>query len=216
MDDLVLRQDVLDALEFEPRIDAADIGAAVEDGVVTLTGHVRTYAEKITAQRIVEGVKGVRGIAEAIEVRPVGSHITADDEIAKRIVRMMEWNTFVPEEKVQVTVQKGWVTLKGDVEWQYERKAAEKVVRGLPGVRGVSNNIRVAPKVKAQDVQERIENALVRDAKIEAKAIKVGVSGSRVTLDGEVHNWAERQAVERAAWAAPGVTSVVDHISISG
>lgn len=214
MKDVDLRQDVLDELEFEPSIDAADIGVAVEDGTVTLTGHVRTYAQKHEAERIVKRVKGVRAIAQEIEVRPAGSHLTADDEIAKRAVSSLMWNASVPRDKVQVTVEDGYLTLSGTVTWYYEKTAAEKAVQTLSGVKGVTNLIAIKPSVSPADVRQRIENALKRDAEIEATRIHVQVTDSKVTLEGRVRNWAEREAAERAAWAAPGVVNVVDHITI--
>lgn len=214
MKDKDLRQDVVDELEFEPSIDAADIGVAVEDGTVTLTGHVPTYAQKRMAENIVKRVKGVRAIAQEIEVRPVGSHITADDEIAHRAANSLRWNSSVPKDAVQVKVEKGLVTLSGKVKWYFEKLAAEKAVRDLTGVKSVSNLIQIAPSVSPTDVRQRIENALRRDAELEAKGINVKVDERKVTLDGKVRTWAERDAAERAAWAAPGVNSVVDHISI--
>lgn len=214
MKDTTLRQDVLDELEFEPSIDAADIGVAVEDGTVTLTGHVPTYAQKRTAENIVKRVKGVRAIAQEIEVRPVGAHMTADDEIAKRAVNSLKWNSSVPQDAVQVKVENGWVSLSGKVQWQYQKQAAERAIRELAGVKSVSNMIEITPSVSPTDVRQRIENALKRDAELEAKRIQVRVDDRKVTLDGKVRTWAERDAAERAAWAAPGVSSVVDHIAI--
>jgi len=214
MNDSELRQDVIDELEFEPSIDAADIGVAVEDGTVTLTGHVRTYSQKRTAENIVKRVKGVRAIAQEIEVRTIGSHITADDEIAKRAVNSMLWNSSVPRDSVQIKVENGLVTLSGKVKWYFERLAAEKAVRDLTGVKGISNLISIEPSVSPTDVRQSIENALRRDAELEAKRIHVKVEDRKVILDGKVRTWAERDAAERAAWAAPGVSSVVDHIAI--
>lgn len=214
MKDTELRQDVIEELEFEPSIDAADIGVAVEDGTVTLTGHVPTYSQKQKAENIVKRVKGVRAIAQEIEVRPIGSHITADDEIAKRVANSLRWNSSVPKDTVQVRVENGFVSLSGKVRWHFEKQAAEKAVRDLTGVKGVSNLISIEPSVSPIDVRQRIENALRRDAELEAKRIQVKVDDRKVTLDGTVRTWAERDAVERAAWAAPGVNSVVDHIAI--
>lgn len=214
MKDTTLRQDVLDELEFEPSIDAADIGVAVENGTVTLTGHVPTYAQKRTAESIVKRVKGVRAIAQEIEVRPVGTHMTADDEIAKRAVNSLQWNSSVPRDAVQVKVENGSVSLSGKVQWHYQKQAAERAIRELAGVKSVSNLIEIKPSVSPTDVRQRIENALKRDAELEAKRIQVRVDDRKVTLDGKVRTWAEREAVERAAWAAPGVSSVVDHIAI--
>lgn len=214
MKDIDLRRDVLDELDYEPSIDAADIGVAVEDGTVTLSGHVRTYAEKHTAENIVKRVKGVRAIAQEIEVRPVGHHLTADDEIARRAVSSLRWNASVPPDQVQVQVEKGFVRLTGKVNWYYQKSAAEAAVQNIAGVTGVSNQIEIRPAVSPEDVQQRIENALKRDAELEAKRIRVLVADSRVTLEGRVRNWAEREAAERAAWAAPGVADVVDRITI--
>jgi len=215
MNDSVLRQDIIDELEFEPSIDAADIGVAVENGVATLTGHVPTYAQKATVEDVVRRVIGVKGIAQEIEVRPFGANQTADDEIAKRALNMINWNTTVPKNAVQVKVQKGWVTLTGKVEWQYQKIAAGDAVRGLAGVSGVSNNIDVKPRISVSDVKKRIEDALKRNAEVEAKSIRVDVLDGMVTLEGRVKAWRERDAAERAAWSAPGVTAVVDRITVA-
>lgn len=214
MRDTDLRQDVLDELEYEPSIDAADIGVAVEDGTVTLTGHVRTYTEKREAENIVKRVKGVRAIAQEIEVRPIGSHMTADDEIAKRAVNSLTWNASVPRDQIQIKVENGYVTLTGKVNWFYQKAAADKAVQMITGVKGVTNLVEIKPTASPSDVRQRIENALKRDAELEAKRIQVQVTDSKVTLEGRVRNWAEREAAERAAWAAPGVAQVVDHIKI--
>lgn len=216
MSDIQLRQDILDELDFEPSIDAADVGVAVEDGVITLTGHVPTYAQKITVEDVVRRVKGVKGIAQHIEVRPFGTHRTADDEIAKRAVNTIKWNTSVPAGAVQVKVQDGWVTLTGKVDWQYQKAAAADAVRDLSGVVGVLNQIQINPRASASDVKKRIEDALKRNAEIEAQAIRVNVlDGGKVTLEGRVQAWAERRAAERAAWSAPGVSAVDDRIIIA-
>jgi osmotically-inducible protein OsmY len=215
MSDSSLRQDIIDELDFEPSIDAADIGVAVEDGVATLTGHVPTYAQKITVEDVVRRVKGVKGIAQEIEVRPFGTNRTADDEIAKRALSTINWNTAIPDDAVQVKVQEGWVTLTGKVEWQYQKTAAADAVRDLAGVVGVTNRIEIASRASAFDVKKRIEDALKRNAEIEAQAIRVNVlDGGKITLDGKVHAWSERRAAERAAWSAPGVKVVDDRITI--
>lgn len=214
MDDKHLRQDVIDELDFEPSIDAANIGVAVDAGVVTLTGHVPTYAQKASVEATVRRVKGVKGIAEEVEVRPFGANLTADDEIAKRALNTINWNTIVPRDAVTVEVRKGWVTLKGKLEWQYQKEAAGEAVRALSGVFGVVNQIEVAPRVSVADVKKRIEDALKRNAEVEADKIKVNVTDGQVTLEGRVDAWWERQAAERAAWAAPGVRAVVDHLRV--
>ncbi|MBB6303739.1 BON domain-containing protein [Rhizobium leucaenae] len=215
MDNITLRRNVLDELEFEPSIDAADIGVTADEGVVTLTGHVATYAEKETAERVVRRIKGVKGIAQEIEVRPAGTHITADDEIAKRAIHMIGWHVAIPKDSVQVKVQNGWINLNGKVEWQYQKNAAAAAVRDLSGVVGVSNMIEVMPRVSSVDVRKRIEDAFRRDAELEAQSIRVNVADGKVTLDGRVKTWSERQAAEHAAWRAPGVRTVEDHISVS-
>jgi len=215
MQDTTLRQNILDELEFEPSIDAANIGVAVDDGIVTLTGHVSTYWEKTTAVNLVSRIKGVKGIADEIEVRPAGVHVTTDDEIAKRAVQSIEWNVSIPKDRVQVKVHQGWVTLTGQVEWQYQKIAAGDAVRGLAGVKGISNNIEVTPRPSVSDIKKRIEDALKRDAELEAQAIRVSVLDGKVTLEGKVKAWSERQTAERAAWSAPGVRAVEDRISIS-
>jgi osmotically-inducible protein OsmY len=213
--DKTLRQTIIDALDFDPGLDSADIGVAVENGVVTLTGHVPTFDEKLTAEDLVKRIKGVRGIAQEIEVRPAGTHRTADDEIAKRALNVIRWNTTIPDEHIQVKVQKGWVTLTGKVEWQYQKNAAASAVRGLSGVTGVSNMIEIRPRAEATDIRKRIEDAFKRDAELEAQSIRVDVHDGRVTLEGHVKVWADRQAAERAAWSAPGVTAVEDRITLA-
>lgn len=214
MNDNILRQNIIDELDFEPSIDAANIGVAVDNGVVTLTGHVSTFAQKAAAENAVLSVKGVKGVAQEIEVRPFGANVTADDEIAKRALHTISWNTVVPDGAVQVKVQDGWITLTGKVDWQYQRAAAFAAIRYLDGVLGVYNNIEVKPHASVPDVKKRIEDALKRNAEVEAKGIEVTVSGGKVTLDGKVHTWAERSATVRAAWAAPGVHMVDDRIMI--
>jgi osmotically-inducible protein OsmY len=214
MDDVTLRQLILDELEFEPCIDAANIGVTADDGVITLSGHVATYAEKEAAERATRRIKGVKAIAQGIEVRPIGTHRTADDEIAKRAVNTIGWHVTIPKDAVQVKVQNGWVTLNGRVEWQYQKNAAADAVRDLSGVVGVSNMVEVAPHVSSTDVKRRIEDAFRRDAEIEAHSINVNVADGKVTLQGKVKTWSERQAAEHAAWSAPGVRTVEDRLAV--
>ena len=216
MSELQLRQDILDELEFEPRVSAAHIGVAVENQVVTLTGHVSSYDEKLQAVQAVRRVKGVRAIAEELEVRFVNDKKTSDDEIAKRAVDILGWDTVVPSGSIQITVRDGWVTLTGDVGWYYQKTAAGDDVRKLSGVRGVINNIAIKPRVQAQDVKRKIEDALKRNAEVEAKAIRITVQhGNKVLLEGKVQNWNERYAVESAAWSTSGVNSVEDRLAIT-
>ncbi|MWD29104.1 BON domain-containing protein [Aquicoccus sp. SCR17] len=214
MDDKTLRQNVIDELDFEPSIDSADIGVAVEEGVVTLSGHVRTYAEKVTTIETVESVRGVKAIADEIEVRPAGAHITADDEIAKRLLNTLKWNSSVPEDKIHSKIKNGWVTLSGEVEWRYQAEAAERAAHRLSGVTGVSNLIKVTPSVKAPDVSDKIKRAFHRDAELDSSGIRVNVRDGTVTLEGKVRYFGERKVAERAAWAVPGVSHVVDHLTV--
>ncbi|NEH45704.1 BON domain-containing protein [Rhizobium leguminosarum] len=214
MDDITLRQNILDELEFDPSIDAASIGVAVDNGIVTLTGRVSSYSEKQTAEGVVKRVKGVRGIAEEIEVKVFSAYETSDEDIARRAASLIDWNVSVPKDTVQVKVQKGWVTLTGKVEWQYQKNAAAETVRDLGGVVGLSNLIEIAPRVSAADVKKRIEDASKRDAELESQGIRVEVSGGSVTLRGKVHTWSERRAAERAAWSAPGIKTLNDQIAV--
>jgi osmotically-inducible protein OsmY len=213
MTDKTLRQTIVDELDFEPSVDAASIGVAVDNGVVTLSGHVTSYAEKIAAERAVERVTGVKAIAENIEVRYPGHKQTADDEIAERAVAILGWNVQVPKDSVDVKVEKGWIELTGDVHWQYQRVAAESAVRELSGVVGVSNLIQVRPMVAARDVKQKILDALKRHAELESDAIRVDVMDGEVVLKGNVKAWYERGIAEHAAWSAPGVKSVQDHLA---
>jgi osmotically-inducible protein OsmY len=213
--DVGLKNAVEAELAWVPFVDAAHIGVAAENGIVSLTGHVPTYAQKLAVEKAVKRIKGVRGIAEELEVRLVSSFGNDDDEIAKRVANILDWGSSVPKGSVKVQVTKGIVTLTGEVDWQFERSGAERGVRLLNGVRGLINQITVKPHVMASDVKRRIETALERQADIEAGNIRVTVDGTSVRLDGKVKDWAERDAVERAAWAAPGVRTVDDHVTIN-
>jgi osmotically-inducible protein OsmY len=213
MNALQLRQNVLDELEFEPSIDAAHIGVAVDKGAVTLTGHVATYAEKKAAIAAAGRIKGVHAIADNIEVRCPSDKKRSDDEIARRAADILEWDSMVPGSSVQVIVHNGLVTLTGSVDSYYQKRHAEEDVRKLSGVHGVINNIEIMPGVQANDIKQRIEQALRRYAGIEAGGIQVSVpERNKVLLEGKVGSWAERYAVESAAWSAPGVKSVEDRM----
>lgn len=214
MDDLELRQLVIDELEFDPSINAANIGVSVEKGIVTLTGHVASYVEKIAAERVVERVKGVKAIAQEVEVRYPDHQKRSDDEIAQRAVNILHWSVQVPDGAIHVKVEKGWVTLTGAVEWQYQRLAAESAIRKLSGISGVSNLIEIRPRVAAADVHRKIMDSLKRNAEIEADSIRVIVDNDKVTLEGKVKAWYERGLAERAAWSAPGVKAVEDRLTL--
>lgn len=216
MNDRELRQNVIDELDFEPSIDSTDIGVAAENGVITLSGHVPSYAQKMAAERAAWRVKGVKAIAEEIKVRIPGDKQHDDDEIAQRSVDILAWNSLIPRDALHVRVQNGFVTLSGQLDWNFQRKAAEADIRKLTGVAGVINEITLKPAIQAVDVKQRITDALKRHAEVEASHIKVEVrDGDTVSLEGEVDNWDERQAVVNAAWSAPGVRSVDDRLRIS-
>lgn len=214
MNDIELRQLVIDELEFEPSIESAGIGVSAENGVVTLSGHVPSYSQKIAAERAAWRVKGVKAIAQEIEVRLPGSARTNDDEIAARALNMLAWNTSVPDGAVKVRVASGWVTLSGQVDWNFQRMAAESAVRKLTGVVGVVNDITLKSTVKVGDVKQKIVDALKRHAELEARDIRVEVHDGTVRLEGAVDTWDERQAVERAVWSAPGVRGIEDWLRI--
>jgi osmotically-inducible protein OsmY len=214
MMDRQLQQHVQDALEWEPSIDAADIGVSAESGVVTLRGDVKSYSERAAAECVALGVYGVKAVATDLEVRLRYGQQQTDTDIAQSVLSALKWNTRVPADKITATVSEGWVTLKGRVDWQYQRASAESVVRDLIGVRGVTNGIVVQPHASAADVKTKIEAALRRSAELDARRISVAVADGRVTLTGNVHAWFERDEARRAAWAAPGVKNVEDWIEV--
>ena len=209
-----LRQDVLDELEFEPRVNADHIGVGVNSGVVTLSGFVPSYAEKAAAERAVWRVKGVKAIAEEIQVRLPADKKTADQEIAQRAVDILKWRVGMPADRIAVKVEKGVVTLTGDLEWRFQKTEAASAIEHLSGVATVVNDIRVHPAINLPEVKEKIEKALRRSAELDASRITVRTDGAKVVLGGRVHAWFERDIAERAAWSAPGVTEVQDEILI--
>jgi osmotically-inducible protein OsmY len=214
MNDHQLRQDVLDELDFEPSVDAKHIAVGVHADVVTLNGFVSSYGEKLAAERAVRRVRGVKAIAEEIEVRLPSDKKVADAEIAERAVDILKWRVGAPAERIAIKVEKGIVTLTGEVNWRYQANDAWAAVHGLNGVSLVDNQIRVKSPVGAFEVKEKIQNALRRNAELDASRITVQTDGGKVVLGGKVHAFFERDIAEEAAWSAPGVTDVQDHIQI--
>lgn len=209
-----LQRDVLAELAYEPSIEAASIGVTADNGVVTLTGHVPSFSQKWAAERAAQRVGGVLGVADEIEVRLPSSVKRDDADIVKSALEALKWHVDVPEGKIKVLVKDGWATLEGEVEWAFQRKAAEKSVRYLRGVKGLTNMISVKPTLKPGSVRTQIEAALKRGAIAEAQHIEIETSKGKVTLRGSVNSWAERRAVEKAAWAAPGVTRVENKLTV--
>ena len=212
--DAQLKKDVMEELRWEPSVTANDINVATHDGVVTLSGRVPHYAEKLAAERATQRVEGVTAIAEEMDVHPTGTFDRKDSDIAQAVVNSLKWHVWVPSH-VQATVENGWVTLTGTVTWGYQRNSAEDCVRYLPGVKGVSNNVILKPSVQPTAIKDAIEKALKRDAEIDAENIDVSADGGKVTLAGTVTSWDEREEAATAAWSAPGVTSVENNIAVS-
>jgi osmotically-inducible protein OsmY len=212
--DTELQKDVMDQLKWEPTIKAAEIGVGVRDGVVTLSGYVDSFYKKGVAERAAARVFGVKAVAEEILVRLPGSLKRSDEAIARAAANTLEWNVAVPHDRVKVQVQDGLVILSGEVDWWYQKDAAEDAVRKLVGVVLVSNQITIRPAVKPQDVKDKIESAFQRNALLDARRVRVETRAGKVILRGSVRNWAERDQVEWAAWAAPGVSAVENHVII--
>lgn len=209
-----IKSDVLTELKYEPSVKTTDIGVLVKNGAVTLTGFTTTYGEKWDAVRATKRVSGVRAVADDIKVKLASSHDRTDGEIAASAADHLEWSTSVPNDKVDITVQNGWVTLTGKLEWRYQKNAAENSVMFLTGVKGVTNLITIASKAVASEIAALIEKAFERNALLDSNKIKVKTSGSDVTLIGKVRTYAEKEEAERVAWAAPGVYSVDDKIKV--
>ncbi|SDZ49674.1 Osmotically-inducible protein OsmY, contains BON domain [Variovorax sp. YR634] len=212
--DTQLRNDIQAELNWAPDVKTSDIGVIVKDGVVTLTGHLASYAEKYAVERAVQRVHGVKALAIELTVKLPFDNQRTDADIAMAAERALEWNVLVPDDKIHPMVEKGWLTLNGEVEWDYQRSAAESAVCNLMGVTGVSNLVKVKPKVSPADIEKKIHDALSRQADREARQLAITVNGSQVTLRGTVHSWTERDAVQGAAWATPGVTVVVNDLLV--
>jgi len=210
-----LRKRVLDELDWEPSLDSADIGVAVKEGVVTLSGHVPSYAQKRTAERTVLRLSGVKGIANDIEVRLPSEHKRSDADLAQAAIDALGRNVQIPMDTVKVKVDDAWITLEGVVDWNYQRKRAERTLRFLMGVKGVTNHLRVKERATPGDLRQRIKRALERRIDEEANRISVSVEGDTITLSGTVPSWTDRNDIEDAVWAAPGVTKVKNKLTVS-
>ena len=213
--DADLKRDVNDELAWDPAVRSTAIGVAVKDGVVTLTGHLDSFAEKHAALRAVQRVAGVKAVALEVDVRLSPEHKRSDTDIAANVEQALRWNSLISPDAVRVTVDHGWVTLQGEVDWDYQRRSIEKTIRPLIGVVGISNGIKLKGRPQAADLVRKIESALLRQAIREARHIQVAVDGSTVKLTGTVHSWQERAAAQGVAWSAPGVNAVINELKVA-
>ena len=213
--DSEIKEDVLDELMWQPNIDETQIGVIVEKGIVTLTGFVDAYTKKTAALNAVKNVKGVKAIANDIEVKYGTDYKKTDKEIAKAVVNALTWNASVPDEKLTIEVRDGWVHLSGELEWHFQKDAARKTIENLLGVKGVINNITLKQKIVPSKILQKITNAFERLAHLDAKNIKVEVDGNKVKLKGKVNSYAEKEAAKRTAFFAPGVSEVEDEIEVN-
>ena len=210
-----IHMDVMETLAFDPQIGEQNIAVSVKDGIVTLSGEVENHAQKVLAEQVVKRVMGVRGFAEELEVNPPMHHRRTDTELVEAVLNTLKWSVLVPADRIQVKVEHGWVTLLGEVNWNFERESAQDAITKLTGVRGVSNKITIKPHVAPTDVKRKIIREFERAARQDAQQVQVKVSGGIVSLEGTVQDWAEYDEAERAAWSAPGVTEVRNFLVVA-
>lgn len=212
--DLEIQRNVMDELKWEPFLNSSEIGVAVKNGVVTLTGTVDTFSKKQAAEKAAKRVTGVKAVAEEIEVKLFPSSTKSDTDLASTIVDSLKWHSAMKEERIKVKVEKGWVTLEGDVEWEFQKDAAKTTVENLMGVKGITNLINVKPAVTAKDIKQKISSALLRSATLDSEKIEVEIRGNKAIITGKVRSWAEKQEAENAAWNAHGITSVENKLTV--
>ena len=212
--DAIIKEDVLNELDWEPSIDATKVGVTCVNGVVTLSGYVNTFTEKLAAERAAKRVFGVRAVVEEIEVKIGGVYKRTDQDIAQAALNNLRWRTNVPDKDISLKVENAWITLEGTVEWNFQKDAAKNAIKDLAGVRGVTNIIRVKSAVEPSNIKDKIKKAFERNATLDADHVNVRVDGHKVILSGSIQSMAEKKQAEEAAWAAPGVTEVVDNLEI--
>jgi osmotically-inducible protein OsmY len=215
IDDTELRRRVLEELDWEPSVDASAIGVAAKDGIVTLSGTVVNYAQKKNAERAAKRVAGVKAVAEDLKIKLPGAAERSDTDIAQSVLSSLRFNVSIPHERIQVIVEDGWVTLDGEVEWQFQKSTAENATKYTMGVKGMTNRITVKPHVSAADVKAKIEAAFARRAQLDANQIKVESTDNKVVLRGNVRTWQAKDQAEQAAWSAPGVSRVENNVMVT-
>ena len=212
--DAQIQKDILDELRWEPILNAAQIGVSVKNGIATLTGSVDSFRKKVAAESAAKRVAGVKAIAEEIDVRIFKHEDNSDTSVAEAVLNSLKWNTSVPHQRIKIKVEDGWVTLEGEVEWDYQRAAAHEALENLSGVKGITNNIKIKPAASVKDVKKEIIAAFHRSATLDAEHIHIEISGSKAILTGKVRSWAEKNDAANAAWRAPGITMVENKLVI--